>query len=469
MRFTGPKSPASSVDADPHGDVRGLFAQLYCPDEFAAAGVDFRPTQVNLSTNAQALALPGIHFQKPSFAESKLVRVVRGRAWDVALDLRPGTGQGRWVACELTAEGMEALFLPEGVAHGFLTLEPETHVLSTRWGGHTCQAMPTACAGTTRPSASTGPSRPTSLPGRIGPGRTFGAAPTCARTGARPPEGGGERAAGGSAMSDTVLLVGCGNMGYAMLKGWIASDRALTVHVVEPDEALRNRARGAGALAVAAPNDLPGDLRPDLVFLAVKPQAMAEVVPGYGRYVASGGCFVSIAAGTTVATLERLLPGPAPIIRCMPNTPAAIGAGMMVCCANERVDGAARELATALLATSGLVDWIENEGLMDAVTALSGSGPAYVFHFIECLTAAGVSLGLPEALAERMATQTVQGAGRLAAEADDPPGRLREQVTSPGGTTAAALRVLMTDERLLRLVTEAVTAARDRGAELARD
>ena len=105
---------------------------------------------------------------------------------------------------------------------------------------------------------------------------------------------------------------------------------------------------------------------------------------------------------------------------------------------------------------------------MDAVTAVSGSGPAYVFHFIECLTAAGVSLGLPEALAGRMATQTVMGAGRLAAEAGDPPGRLREQVTSPGGTTAAALRVLMTDERMGRLVTEAVTAARDRGAELAR-
>ena len=274
-------------------------------------------------------------------------------------------------------------------------------------------------------------------------------------------------------MSNTVLLVGCGNMGYAMLKGWVTSDRALSVHVVEPDAALAERARAAGANAVAAPGDLPGDLpgglRPDLVFLAVKPQAMAEVAPAYRRFAGGGSCFVSIAAGTTVATLARLLPGPTPIIRCMPNTPAAIGAGMMVCCANERVDAEARELATALLATSGLVEWIENEGLMDAVTALSGSGPAYVFHFIECLTAAGVSLGLPEALAARMATQTVHGAARLAAEAGDPPGRLREQVTSPGGTTAAALRVLMTDDRLQRLVTEAATAARDRGAELARE
>ena len=267
---------------------------------------------------------------------------------------------------------------------------------------------------------------------------------------------------------NTVLLVGCGNMGHAMLKGWIASDRALAVHVVEPAEALRERAEGVGASAVGDAGDLPAELRPDLVFLAVKPQVMAEVVPAYRRFAGGAPCFVSIAAGTTIATLARLLPGPTPIIRCMPNTPAAIGAGMMVCCANERVRGTARDLAQALLATSGRVDWIEDEGLMDAVTAVSGSGPAYVFHFIECLTAAGVSLGLPEALAERMAVQTALGASRLAAEAGDAPGRLREQVTSPGGTTAAALSVLMGDERMQRLVAEAVTAARDRGAELAR-
>lgn len=269
-------------------------------------------------------------------------------------------------------------------------------------------------------------------------------------------------------MSKTVVLVGCGNMGYALLKGWIASDSALPVHVVEPAEALRARAEGAGARAVAAAEDLPPELAPELVFLAVKPQMMAEVVPGHARFAGGRSCFVSIAAGTKIATLARLLPGPTPIIRCMPNTPAAIGAGMMVCCANDRVDGGARDLATALLGTCGLVDWIETEALMDAVTALSGSGPAYLFHFLECLTAAGISLGLPKALAGRMAGQTVLGAARLAAESDEPPGPLREQVTSPGGTTEAALRVLMTDGRLERLVIEAVTAARDRGAELSR-
>jgi dTDP-4-dehydrorhamnose 3,5-epimerase len=130
VRFAGTEIPGVVlVESDPHRDARGLFARLYCPEEFAAAGIDFRPTQVNLSTNAQALTLRGMHFQKPPFAESKLVRVVRGRAWDCAVDLRPGPAQGRWIARELTAEGMEALFLPEGVAHGFLTLEPETHIL----------------------------------------------------------------------------------------------------------------------------------------------------------------------------------------------------------------------------------------------------------------------------------------------------------------------------------------------------
>lgn len=269
-------------------------------------------------------------------------------------------------------------------------------------------------------------------------------------------------------MTSTVILVGCGNMGYAMLKGWIASDNALTAHVVEPSDALRERARAGGARAVASAEELPADLAPELIFLAVKPQVMAQVVPAYARFAGGPATFVSVAAGTTIATLAGMLPGATPIIRCMPNTPAAIGAGMMVCTANRNVDQAARDLTTRLLSTSGIVDWIEDEALMDAVTAISGSGPAYVFHFIECLAAAGVELGLPEPLAARMAMQTVMGAGRLAAEADDPPGRLREQVTSPGGTTAAALKVFMGEDRLRRLVAEAATAARDRGAELAR-
>ena len=269
-------------------------------------------------------------------------------------------------------------------------------------------------------------------------------------------------------MPETVLLVGCGNMGYAMLRGWLEAEPELAAYVVEPAAALRERAASTGATAVADAGDLPSDLRPSLIYLAVKPQVMADVVPAYAGFSGGPATFVSVAAGTTIATLAGMLPGPTPIIRCMPNTPAAIGQGMMVCCANDHTDAASRELATRQLQSSGETAWIDDEGLMDAVTAVSGSGPAYVFHLIECLTKAAIEVGLPEDLATRMAMQTVRGAGAYAAGAADSPGSLREQVTSPGGTTAAALGVLMGDNSLQQLMTEAVTAARDRGRELSK-
>lgn len=265
-------------------------------------------------------------------------------------------------------------------------------------------------------------------------------------------------------MAHSVLLVGCGNMGFAMLQGWLAQDPSLEAHVVEPADALRSRAESVGAKAVASRAELPAGLTPDLTFLAVKPQVMGDVVPDYADLAGGKTTFLSVAAGTMMASLEAMLPGDTPLIRCMPNTPAAIGAGMMVCCANEHTGEDAKTLSSKLLAASGIVEWIEDEALMDAVTAVSGSGPAYVFHLIETLGKAGAELGLPEDLAARMAMQTVMGAGKLASEVETPPGKLREQVTSPGGTTAAALNVLM--EGLQPLMTKAVTAARDRGVEL---
>ncbi len=265
-------------------------------------------------------------------------------------------------------------------------------------------------------------------------------------------------------MAHSVLLVGCGNMGFAMLKGWLADDPSLQAHVVEPADALRQRAAEVGAQAVASVADLPEGLTPDLTFLAVKPQVMSSVVPDYAHLAGGKTTFLSVAAGTMMDSLAAMLPGATPLIRCMPNTPAAIGAGMMGCCANEHTSDAAKALSTKLLASSGKVEWIEDEALMDAVTALSGSGPAYVFHLIETMGKAGAELGLPADLAAKMAMQTVMGAGKLASEVETPPGTLREQVTSPGGTTAAALNVLM--QGLQPLVTEAITAARDRGVEL---
>lgn len=267
-------------------------------------------------------------------------------------------------------------------------------------------------------------------------------------------------------MTDTVLLAGCGNMGRAMLAGWLAAQPNLAAYVVEPAEALRDQAAALGATAVASTAGLPADLAPDLVILAVKPQVMPQVLPEYAGYTSA--TFVSIAAGTTVETLRAGLGGTAQIIRCMPNTPAAIGAGMMVCYPTEGVTDTARALTDTLLAASGETAWIDDEGLMDAVTAVSGSGPAYVFHMIETLGAAGVAAGLPADLSAKMALQTVMGAGRLAATVDTPPDILRQQVTSPGGTTAAGLSVLMADPGLQNMMNRTVEAARARGEELGR-
>ncbi len=270
-------------------------------------------------------------------------------------------------------------------------------------------------------------------------------------------------------MSKDILLVGCGNMGFAMLAGWLAgSDKfaGMRFHVVEPAEALRARAEAAGARVYADAGQLPDEFGPALVFLAVKPQTMDQVAPQYSNLAGGRTVFISVAAGVTIATLSAYLPGPTPIIRCMPNTPAAIGRGMMVSYANPQVAEEAKQLAADLLAASGKTAWIDDEGLMDAVTAISGSGPAYLFHFIECMASAATALGLPQDLADQLALQTVAGAGELAARSETPPSTLRQQVTSPGGTTAAALGVLMADGALDKLVTAAARAACKRSLEL---
>jgi pyrroline-5-carboxylate reductase len=268
----------------------------------------------------------------------------------------------------------------------------------------------------------------------------------------------------------TVVLVGCGNMGHAMLVGWLKAGKLAPgeVLVVEPNAALRERAAAAGVGTAAGAGDLAASLSPSLVIFAVKPQVMGSVVPDYRRFAQAGTTFLSIAAGTGIAVFEQILGAGTPVIRCMPNTPAAIGKGMMVTFANAHVTPQAAAFVADLLSASGRVASIDDEALMDAVTAVSGSGPAYVFHFIECLTTAGERAGLPPQTARLLAMQTVFGAAALAAESGEEPGRLREQVTSPNGTTAAALGVLMTGGRLETLVVEAVAAARRRSEELGR-
>ena len=268
-------------------------------------------------------------------------------------------------------------------------------------------------------------------------------------------------------MAEGLLLVGCGKMGGAMLRGWIANgaDPKIVV-VVEPADALRAGLEGTGVTVVSSADEIPAGFMPDCVILAVKPQQMLAVTAGYRRFKSSQTQFLSIAAGTTIGFFEAELGSDAAIVRTMPNTPAAVGKGMVVACPNANVTDAMKRRAGSLLAAIGEVAWVDDEALMDAVTAVSGSGPAYVFHLIETLANAGMAAGLPEDLSKQLALQTVYGAGALARDAEDEPSQLRINVTSPGGTTAAALEVLMGEDGLQQLMDRAVAAATERGREL---
>jgi pyrroline-5-carboxylate reductase len=267
-------------------------------------------------------------------------------------------------------------------------------------------------------------------------------------------------------MNRGIVLVGCGNMGRAMLEGWITAGKTGTneVHVVEPADGLRDKAAALGCAVHASPETLPSTLTPSIVLFAVKPQVMRDVVPAYRHFKSPDTTFVSIAAGTPIAVFEDLLGRDASVIRSMPNTPAAIGKGMIVSVANAHVRGEAKRHVTALFSANGIAAEVEDENLIDAVTAVSGSGPAYVFHFIEALTQAAEKAGLPAELSRTLASQTVYGAACLAAESAESPETLRKQVTSPNGTTQAGLEVLM--KGLSPLLAETVAAAKRRSIEL---
>lgn len=271
-------------------------------------------------------------------------------------------------------------------------------------------------------------------------------------------------------MTSPIVLVGCGNMGRALLEGWLAQGmRDHRIVVVEPDPVRAAAVRNPAVEVVADPADLadPDDfsLAAAVVF-SVKPQQMAAVVPPYARAGGGSAVFVSIAAGTTLAALRGALGASAAVVRAMPNTPAQIRQGITVACAGAGVSSEQRALADRLLAAVGEVAWVDDEVLLDPVTAVSGSGPAYVFLLAECLAEAAVAAGLPAGLAERLARRTVAGAGALLAHAPESAARLRHNVTSPGGTTAAALAVLDGPEGLRPLLARAVAAATGRAREL---
>ena len=266
-----------------------------------------------------------------------------------------------------------------------------------------------------------------------------------------------------------VLLVGCGKMGGAMLAGWRAQgidpDEIIVVEPAEPTA--ENISNDHGVAVVADTGDVPAGFAPAVVVVAVKPQVMADAVPGLRRFADAGTLILSIAAGTTIRFFERALGETTAIVRTMPNTPAAVGHGITALFANPHVTQAQRAAADALAATVGETVWLDDEALMDPVTAVSGSGPAYVFLLIEILAKAGAASGLPPDVAARLASATVEGAGELARLSDLSAEELRRAVTSPGGTTHEALEVLMAEDGLQPLFDRAIAAATRRSKDLA--
>ena len=268
--------------------------------------------------------------------------------------------------------------------------------------------------------------------------------------------------------SQPILLVGCGKMGGALLDGWLSKGMAENdLVVIEPHRFNRTSIR-SGITVLEDLKDLKTDFSPEVILFAVKPQVLDTVVPLYKNFKAEGLIYISIAAGRTLASYESLLGSDAGIIRVMPNTPASIGQGISVACGNRNVTDAQKENCLELFKAVGVTAWIDEEGLMDPVTAVSGSGPAYVFLLIEALTEAGLRAGLEREFAEKLAKVTVAGSGALALEARGSPANLREAVTSPGGTTSAALDVLMGESGMKKLMEQAVQAATLRSRILAK-
>ena len=270
------------------------------------------------------------------------------------------------------------------------------------------------------------------------------------------------------AIDGPLLLVGCGKMGGALLSGWL--DRGLAadrVVVIEPYAPAAEAIAAKGVCTAGEVGEVEAGFQPAVVVIAIKPQQIDATLGDYRRFVGPTTVFLSIVAGKTIGAFQSHLGSQAAVVRAMPNTPAAVGRGMSVLCASPQVTAGQKTLCGELLSAVSEVAWIDDEALLDPVTAVSGSGPAYVFFLVEALAQAGVEAGLPEELALRLARVTVTGAGELMHRSDDSAATLRQNVTSPGGTTAAALEVLMATDGLQPLMNRAIAAATVRSRELA--
>jgi pyrroline-5-carboxylate reductase len=256
-----------------------------------------------------------------------------------------------------------------------------------------------------------------------------------------------------------ILLVGCGKMGSALLSGWLDQNiKASNISVIEPQKNILDIFLKHGVNLYSKFEDLKHHYEPDFVFFAVKPQMMDEIVPDY-RCFSGKTTFISIAAGKTITYFESQLGEKNSIIRAMPNIPAAVGRGITVACGNSSVRKKTQETCLALLTAVGDARWLDDESLIDAVTAISGSGPAYVFLLTETMLQAGMDAGLGRKMATELAIKTVAGSGELLQQSSEKISVLRKNVTSPGGTTEAALSVLMGKNGMQKLISEAVIKA----------
>ncbi len=267
-------------------------------------------------------------------------------------------------------------------------------------------------------------------------------------------------------LPSSLILVGAGKMGGSMLQGWLAvgmSPQGVTVIDPRASEEITRLCTERGI----ALNPTTPPAAPDVLVLGIKPQGLEEAAPQVNALLGPQTVVVSILAGKTIDNLRSRMPAATAIVRTIPNLPASIGRGATGAASSPEVTEAQRLMTDALLRSNGVVEWVASEDLIDAVTGLSGSGPAYVFHLVECLAEAGAAAGLPADLAQRLARATVAGAGELLHQSELPPETLRQNVTSPGGTTAAALQVLMAEPNSLKaLMRDAVAAAKHRAGEL---
>ncbi len=259
-------------------------------------------------------------------------------------------------------------------------------------------------------------------------------------------------------------------MGSALLRGWLKQGiQPSEIAVVEPfEETASFVAKNFNVKIVSAPNLISSSKSSRTIIFAIKPQSINEIIPDYARLVDENTVFLSIVAGKTVDYFKNSLGAQASIVRAMPNTPAAVGRGITVTFANSNTSECQKSSCSGLLKAVGTVVWIKDEGLMDAVTALSGSGPAYVFALTECMAEAGINAGLPEELAHQLARETVVGAGELLNQTSESVSELRINVTSPGGTTAEALEILLAKGGMKELLIRAVGAATRKSRELAK-